>query len=264
LQSFRDQQVAQQREQLAASIPDKEVDPDGYRLWLNEEMLRRDLQREQRELAQSQEAQRLAAEEQQLSALIDVDGQALGALEEALTDDETRQAYAFATQMAYRGLQARYPTATHAQLAQGVELMHQLEVRGAWNAGIHPADLFKSTWASARALLGVTNGNGNGDNGHAQAAQALQQPAAAPPQRQPAPSPTAQRMAAQSQQAAARRVVSPPPTGASLPPAGDAVDMSKWSEDEVMDFVLSSPANMDVWKRWQTSQFGKASWRYGD
>lgn len=264
LTSYRDSQLAQQREAMAARIPDREVDPEGYKLFINEELLRRDLEREQREAQQAQLAQQQAQEEQQLASLIDVDDQALTALEESLqSDPELQQAYRFNAQMAYNNLQARYPTATHEQLAQGVELMHQLEVRGAWNAGIHPADLFKASYDNARALLGALNangGNGNG-NGHVQQPAA---PAPAAPAPQPVASPTAQRMAQQSQQAAARRVVSPPPTGASPPPAGEQVDMSKWTEDEIADYVLASTANYDAWRRWQQSTYAKSSWRYGD
>lgn len=273
LQSFRDNQVAQQREAFVATIPDREVDPDGWQRWATEQLLQRDLQREQRDMQVAQEAQRVAAEEQQLSAVLDVDEQAHDAVAQAInTDPEALEAYRYSNQLTYLNLQSRYPDATHDQLVQGVDLMNQLEMRGAWNAGIHPVNLFKAVYGNARALLGTagngSNGNhnsngSNNSNGHAQ-----QQPVVQPqPQHQPqqrATSPTAQRMAQQAQQAAARRVVSPPPTGASPPPAGDTVDMSKWDEDQIMDYVLASPANKESWKQWQVKQYGKSGARFGD
>lgn len=171
-------------EDAAAQIPDKETDPEGYKLWVNEEVLRRldaaERGAEQQALtAEEQEAERQVQE--RLSA-IDNSGyskvaEGLGLVQGREPDPDFSHAYNVYSEAAVLAARSYWPDANDDQIQQFVALSQQLDIRRAEINGVDIRDVMKGrlnhlidslvrtglvTRAQAKAAVAATGANGNG------------------------------------------------------------------------------------------------------
>lgn len=268
LTSWYQQQQQAQREQAMAQIPDPEVAPQEHDRWLLQQLLRRDLEREQRDAEAATAREQQAQEETRLHQALGSVESVQDELEAALANDATAaEAYKFATQALTRSFSRRYPTATPDQITDLVVQAQTVDMMNARSQGIGVADLLKWGYEDTRALLGVVGqasaqagANGNG-NGHVPTPAAAAAAAAAPPAAPKSPAVAA--IARQRSQAQARAVVSPTPPASA--PSGEGIDPFGFgSEEEFLDYALSSPAAMREINGAFQAKKARTSWRGDD
>ncbi len=228
-------QKEQQTAELAATMPDKYAQPQEYAIWLQEENLRYNIQRDdeqRRQQDQWAEQQRSAMATAQLEQL---DGTAFQLVAEAIEqDEEIGQAYDIQSQMMADNFRLHFPDADDAQLHELVALTQQLEYRKWISQNKHPAEVLRAQYRRWQQSMQRAGGAGAGRQNQPEApAEEGTQPVIAQP------SPTATRMQQESE-AARRRgpVTAPAPTrpagqGGQLPDPDDFED-----EDEYLEAVL--------------------------
>lgn len=240
-----------QVEQEAAQIPDRETDPEGYKVWLNEEVLRRldaaeQGQQEQALTAEQQEAERIA---QQRLAAIDESGyskvaEGLGLVQGREPDPEFSHAYEVYSEAAVAAARSYFPEASDEQIQEFIGLSQQLDIRRAEMNGVDIRDVMKGRLngmieslvrrglvtrkeanAAAAATTGATGAAGNGHD--------TKTTAKAPAQT------VAQRVTADAA-AAAKRATSAVP-GSSRPTQlpGQIPDATGMDEDDFVEAALS-------------------------
>lgn len=225
-------QKEQQTAELAAAMPDKYAQPQEYAIWLQEENLRYNIQRDDEQKRQQEqwaEQQRSALATAQLEQL---DGTAFNLVYEAIEqDEEIARAYDIQSQLMRDNFSLHFPDAEEAQLAELVALTQQLEYRKWLSQNRHPAEVLREQYRKWRRYAGVKDEAPNEEIGAAATV------VAAPQVSTPQPSPTATRMQQEAEAARRRGPVSAPvptrPVGnTELPEVGDM------DEDEYLEAVL--------------------------
>lgn len=248
---YRREQAAK-TEELAAQIPDPDVDPDAYRTWLAEEQLRRDDARRDEEMQRAEVYRQQQEQAQYQAELARLDetsysavAQGLGLVPGVPADTEFVTAYDAMTKATYAGWQTRYPDASPDDLAELTSLSQQIDMRRYAELGYDPRVVIKGQAASLRQLLGGANGNGHQPQQQAQPVQPQQAPAPqAQPQSQPQvqapqPSPTAVRSQAAAAAVRAHQPLSPPPS-ARPATTGTLPDIGEMDEEDYVEAVLNN------------------------
>lgn len=253
LAQWREAEMMRQREAQMAQIPDKEQDPVGYGIWLQEQNLRIQAQREQDAIRQQQAFQQQQAALAQAHQALDVDESALNELETAVqSDPEVATAYQFMTQASIRQAQRLFPEASEDEILEFVQLAQQRDMRTHAQLGMSIAEAVKTGYRDALELAGM-----HPAQAQAAADQAMPStPSASAQGQRRTGSPTAARLERESAAGRARAVVSSaPPVGGA--PMGDGLDVRNMDEDAMLDFALKSPQNAEALSKAIAKTFGK-------
>lgn len=161
LEDYYNRQREQQTAQLAATIPDKETDPIGYSIWLNEQILARDRQREEQAVtdrltAEQREQQQQAADyNKQLDEVAyEAVAAALGEVPGVEADQSFVQAYDTMSKVSMAAARDYFPTASDEELAEFVGLSQQLDYRRWVQLGQDPREVIKRRYESWSSLFG--------------------------------------------------------------------------------------------------------------
>lgn len=222
-------QEAAQREQAMAALPDPEVQPEQYNRVMLEAIAR--------QLAERDQAEKAAREQEaQLNDLVDYDDESIAELEGAIqADPELGKAYAFWTQLGYRGVQRMYPDASPADIQEFVQNAQILEMRQHRQRGMSVSDVIRQGGQDAlelaQSVFGLTP---------AQAAQMASQAQASPANGngKPKGSANAQRLERDHAQAQARRAVSGPAGRGSAPSGEAGIDLTKLDAEQATRLAL--------------------------
>lgn len=201
----------QQFELQAAQIPDREMDPQGYQIWLQEEVLRRDEARRLEEYQRSTEAQQLQSA-QWIQAQRDALDQAgfskvaegLGLVPGSEPDPDFQHAYDIYSLGAVETAKHLYPSATPEEIHEFVGLSFQWDIRQAETVGVDIRQAMKENFRQMIDQL-VQRGLVVRAGGQGQQPQ-QQQPAQGARPQQPQQGQPPARPAAQSQQTTAQRM----------------------------------------------------------
>lgn len=179
LRDYHQRQREAQLEEQAAQIPDKETDPQGYAIWLQEETLRRDEARRNEEWQRVQEARRQQAESEFAGQVAQVDNagyakvaEGLGLVSGRQPDPEFTHAYEVYSESALEAARSYFPDANEHQIHEFIGLSQQLDIRRAEMNGVDIRDVMKGRMNKfvdslvrrgvVARVAGVGSGNGNG------------------------------------------------------------------------------------------------------
>lgn len=223
---YRNQEMAQ-REAVMSQIPDKESDPQGYAIWLGEQNLRIQAERDRAAQEYALQGQTLAEENARLEEILSQDEEVIEYLGAAIeADPATAESYDLLTGMMIDQTRVNYPDASDEEVNEFVQLAQTLEMRAMRANGL---DIPSTIRAKADATRKMMARFGVGGNGHPQPA-----PAHTPPT---IVSPTAARLERESSQAQARASVIP--NGPSAAPSGaGGYQLRGMSEDDFVDLAL--------------------------
>lgn len=217
---------AEQTAAAAAEIPDR--DSPEYSIWLSEQILLRDEQRQADAEAAAASAREEAEAQRVFEYYQQVETAGYDALAAGIQDPEFARDYNTLTQLAYADVVARWPNADPEDHVTFLEIAQRLDVRDWVERGIDPRAGIKERVQRLRSAFG-------------QAAPAPQ--SAAQPVQQPAPaqpSPTATRMAQEAQDAARRAPVTAAMPSRPVQAAANLPDPSAYeSDDDYVEAVLA-------------------------
>lgn len=245
LRDYHQRQRMAQVEEQAAQIPDKETDPTGYQIWLQEETIRRDDERRQQEWQQAQDAQRnqADAEFQDQLAAIDNSGytkvaEGLGLAQGSQPDPEFAHAYEVYSESAMAAAKSYFPDASDGQLQEFIGLSQQLDIRRAEMNGVDIREVMKGRLNGLVESLVrrglVTRAQAGQGQGQGQGGQQT-------PANKPAASAqtVAQRVQGNASAAARRAPSAVPTTTRPSPLPGQLPDASALEEDDFVEAALA-------------------------
>lgn len=253
LEDYYNRQREQQTAQLAATIPDKETDPIGYSIWLNEQILARDRQREEQAVTDRLTAEQMEQQQQMVDYNKQLDEVAYEAVATALgevpgveADQSFVQAYDTMSKVSMAAARDYFPTASDEELAEFVGLSQQLDYRRWVQLGQDPREVIKRRYESWSSLFGRPAGQEAGQAAGQVAHGSIQQRPTSAMQPRPTAVPSIVTRQAAAAAGAARReplmtpaVGRPAQAGAALPNPDDFTSSEDYVE-AALDGLLGS------------------------
>lgn len=223
------ERMAEYTRQQAARIPDRETDPVAYGIWLQEQQLLREQERDAA-AAQAQELEQANALE--TAGFVEL-AVALGQREGTPADPETVAAYNAMAVAGYNAISAKYPDATPEEVHEFLVLSQQDWVRGIKARGGNVVEQLKSDYREAQRLYGAPPparpANGTKPGGTVA----------------PRPGTAAARVQAEQQRQQARSAVTRP-AAARTSAAQPEIDPATMSEDEYVSARLHGLLKSDA------------------
>lgn len=213
----------------AAEVPDR--DSPEYLVWLNEQILLRDEQRREDEIASAERAREEAEQREVQQYYERIEGAGYDALAAGIQDPAFAADYQTLTRLAYQDVVDRWPNADPEDHLTFLEIAQRLDIRDWVERGIDPREGIRARVQRLRASFAAA---APAPTPAPAAAQPAQPPAA------PQPSPTATRIAQEAQDAARRAPVTAAMPSRPAPHMGSLPDPSNYeSDDDYVEAVLA-------------------------